>query len=98
MKRSMHRKLLIPVILLLVATVALELLNIHLSQQLASDSVDVKRLQESIARYDETNQILNAKLLEQTSFENISKKATAMGFVQSSKYISLHTPNLSYSR
>lgn len=94
----MHKKLLIPVIILMITTVALELLSIHLSQKLASNSVDVKKLQDNIARLDEENQILNAKLLDQTSFEVLSKKATAMGFVQSSSYISLHEPKLSYSR
>lgn len=94
----MHKKLIIPVIILMLVTVVLELLSIHLSQKLASNSVTVKKLQDSIASLDEENQILNAKLLEQTSFEEVSKKATAMGFVPSTNYISLSQPVLTYSR
>lgn len=95
---KLHRTLYLPVVILLLSTICLELLSIHLSQKLASDSISVKKLQDNIAKLDEENQILNAKLLDQTSFEEISKKATAMGFVESSGYISLHEPKFSYSR
>jgi cell division protein FtsL len=69
--------------------VGLELLNIHLSGKLASDSMTVKKLQQSIAKLDEENQILNTKVLFETSFETISDKAKKLGFVVDHSYISL---------
>jgi hypothetical protein len=94
----MHRTLYIPVAVLLLLTIGLELLSIHLSQKLASDSITVRKLQESIATLDEENQILNVRLLNQTSFEEISKKATAMGFSENAKYLTLQEKKLSLSR
>lgn len=95
----MHRKLYLPVMILIVATVALELLNIHLSSKLASDSVTVKKMQQNIATLNEENQILNSKVLAQTSFETISQKAATLGFVQDHAYIFLRNQvKLSYSQ
>lgn len=88
----MNKKLTIIAALLLVTSISLELVNIHLSGKLASDSVAVKALQLSIARLNEENQILNSKVLAQTSFEIISSKAASLGFVQNSSYISLRNP------
>ena len=88
----MNKKLTIIAIVLLVVTVVLELTNIHLSGKLASDSVTVKSLQSSIAKLSEENQILNSKVLAQTSFEVISSKAVALGFMQNTSYISLRNP------
>lgn len=85
----MHKALYITVILLFLLAVGLELLNIHLAGKLASDSVTVKKLQQSIARLDEENQILNSKVLQETSFETISEKAKMLGFVVDHNYISL---------
>lgn len=82
----------------MIATIVLELLNIHLSGLLASNSITVKKLQTNIAKLDEENQILNSKVLAQTSFETVASKAAELGFVQSSSYISLRQSNLSYSR
>jgi len=87
----MNKILLFSVILLFVTAVGLELLNTHLSGNLASDSVTVKKLQSKIAKLDEENQILNQQVLEKTSFENISQKATQLGFVKDHNYISLRS-------
>lgn len=95
----MHKTLFITVISLFLLAVGLELLNIHLSGKLASDSVNVKKLQQSIARLDEENQILNSKVLQETSFETISSKAKTLGFVEDHTYISLQTgTKLSYQQ
>lgn len=95
----MLKKLYIIAILLFVLTVVLELLNIHLSSKLASYSITVRTLQSNIAKLDEENQILNSKVLDQTSFEIIASKAAQLGFVENHSYISLRNPaNLSYSK
>ncbi len=94
----MHKKLYIPVALLLLLTIGLELLSIHLSQKLASDSVMVKKIQSNIAKLDEENHILNSKVLSQTSFEVISQKATLLGYVEGPSYISLRKPYLTYNQ
>lgn len=84
---------------MIIFTVSLELLNIHLSGKLASDSVEVKKLQLSIAKLEEENQILNSKVLSQTSFEAVASKAAQLGFVEDHRYISLQSNSkLSYSR
>lgn len=88
----MNKKLTIIVIILTVVTVGLELSNIHLSGSLAADSVAVKSLQSSIAKLNEENQILNSKVLAQTSFEVLSSKAAYLGFVPNNSYISLRSP------
>ncbi len=94
----MNKFLTIIVLLLAVSAVGLELLNIHLSSKLASDSVSVKKIQASIATLDEENQILNSQVLDQTSFEAISQKATQLGFVSNQSYISLRQVKLSYNQ
>jgi uncharacterized membrane protein (Fun14 family) len=94
----MHKKLYLPVAILLLLTIGLELLSIHLSQKLASNSVMVKKIQSNIARLDEENHILNSKVLAQTSFEVISDKASALGFVEGPAYISLRKSFLSYKQ
>lgn len=93
----MNKFLIITVILLALFTVGLELTNIHLSGTLASDSVSVKKIQSNIARLDEENQILNSRVLNETAFETISKKAQLLGFVEDHSYISLRSQvKLSY--
>lgn len=92
----MHKKLYIPVVFLLIATIGLELLSINLSGKLASDGVRVKQLQNNIANLDEENHILNSKVLSQTSFESISEKAILLGFIEEPTYISLRPRHLSY--
>lgn len=77
------------VLLLALFTFCLELLNIHLSGKLASDSVNVRALQDRIASLNEKNQILNTKVLDLTSFEIIASKAGSLGFVSTHSYISL---------
>lgn len=95
----MYKKLYFPVIILLIMAIGLELLNINLAGKLASDSVAVKKLQINIAKLDEENQILNSKVLDQTSFETISSKAASLGFVEDHAYISLRNQvKLSYSQ
>jgi len=95
----MNKILTVFVLILAVSAVGLELFNIHFASKLASDSVSVKKLQASIAALDEENQILNSQVLDQTSFESISKKATLLGFVSNQSYISLRTQvKLSYNQ
>jgi cell division protein FtsL len=95
----MHRKLYIPILVLAFLAIGLELLSINLSGKIASDSITVKKLQTSIARLNEENQILNSKVLDQTSFEMIASKAASLGFIEDHSYISLRNQsNLSYSQ
>lgn len=97
-KSKFHRTLYLPVAVLLVLTIGLELLSINLSQKVSSESTVVKELQESIALLDEENHILNTKLLKQTSFDEISRKATSIGFVEDAEYILLQEPKFTFSR
>lgn len=93
------KKLYTVVLLLALFTFGLELLNIHLSGKLASDSVAVRALQDSIGNLNEKNQILNTKVLDLTSFEMIASKAGSLGFVLTHSYISLKNQvKLSYNQ
>ena len=93
------KKLYTLVLILALFTFGLELLNIHLSGKLASDSVTVRALQDRIDNLSEKNQILNMKVLDLTSFETIASKAGSLGFVSTHSYISLKNQvKLSYKR
>lgn len=94
----MHKKLYLPVFLLLLTAIGLELLNIHFAGKLASDSVTVTKLQKNIATLSEQNQIIQSQVLSQTSFEMIASKAAALGFIENHNYISLHQTKLSLSQ
>ncbi len=84
------KKIYFLIILLIVVTGFLGLVNIHLSTKLASDSVEVKKLQISIDNLEEKNQIINSKILEIASFETLASRAAELGFKDASNYISLH--------
>lgn len=84
------KKIYLLIILLLVTASFLGLFNISLSSRLASDSVKVKKLQTNIDKLEEKNQILKSEVLEITSFEVLASRAAELGFVDATKYISLH--------
>lgn len=93
------KKLYTLVIVVAIGAFVLELVNINLSGRLASNSVSVTKLQQSIARLDEQNQILQTQVLTLTSYENIASVAAGLGFVPATNYISLqNSVKLSYSR
>jgi len=94
----MTKKLYIPVVALAFIAVVLQLVNIHLAGIVASDSVTVKKLQDSIGKLNEENQVLKSQVLTETSFESIASRAAALGFTESNKYITLRQLHLSYSR
>lgn len=84
------RKIYILIVVLAIVSGVLGLINIHLSSKLASDSVEVKKLQTDIAKLEEKNQILKSEILEITSFEVLASRAAELGFVEATEYISLH--------
>lgn len=86
----MNKKIVLPIVLLALVALGLELFNIHLAGALASDSVEVKKIQEKIAVLEERNQIIETKILERASFEVVASKAAELGFVKADSYISLH--------
>ena len=95
----MLRQIYLSVVLLAVVALGLELVNIHLSSKLASDSVTVRKIKDNIAKLDEKNQILYSKVLELTSYEMVASKAADLGFEENHSYISLHNQTkFSYSR
>lgn len=83
------KKLYTIVLLLAIFTFGLELLNLHLADKLASAGVTVRKIQENIAKIEESNQVLNIKVLELASFETVSSKAISLGFIKTQSYISL---------
>lgn len=86
----MKRKIYLSIIVLSITALVLELVNIHLSGRIASDSVAVKIIQERIGKQAERNQIMQSKVLELTSFENVASRAGELGFKEADSYISLH--------
>lgn len=83
------RKLYIIIFILFLLAGGLEVLNINLSDKLASDGLTVRKIQENIDKIEEENQVLNVKVLELTAFETISSKAGQLGFVPAKSYLTL---------
>lgn len=83
------KKIYFLITILVIIAGTLGLLNIHLSSKLASDSVEVKKLQANIDALSEKNQIVHSKILEVTSFETLASRAAELGFIEASHYISL---------
>lgn len=87
------------ILLLALFAFGLEILNIHLSDKLASDGMVVRKVQDNISVIEEENHVLRTKVLELTAFEIISSKAAVLGFKPAQSYISLkNQTKLSYKR
>lgn len=80
------------IVILALFSGALELFNLHLSSQLASDSVEVREMQASLQKYHEKNEILTSQILDYSSFDKLASKAATLGFKESRSYISLNPP------
>ena len=80
------------IIILALFSGVLELFNLHLSSQLASDSVEVRQMQMDLQKYREKNEILTSQILDFSSFDKLASKAAALGFKESQSYISLNPP------
>ncbi len=98
-KFEIMKKLYIFIVILGIFAIGLEVLNINLSDKLASDGLEVRKIQGNIDLIEEENQVLNIKVLEFTSFDTVSLKAKESGFVQAKNYITLNNQTkLSYKR
>lgn len=80
------------IVILTVTAGGLELFNLHLSSRLASDSVEVKKVQDKLKSYKEKNEILNSQILELASFDKLASRAAVLGFKESGSYISINPP------
>ena len=70
----------------------LELFNLHLSGKIASDSVEVKKIQKNIAELEEKNEVLNSQVLSYASLETVASRAADLGFATAQNYIFLNSP------
>lgn len=79
---------------LMLAAIAgiLELFNLHLSGKIASDSVEVKKIQKNISELQEKNEVLNSQVLSLASLDIVASKAANLGFMQTQNYIFLNSP------
>lgn len=80
------------VIMLLIVAIALEVINIYLSNKLAADSISVKKLESELSGFEQKNQNLKSDLLALTSFDQIASKAADAGFVEPKEAITLTSP------
>ena len=81
----------IVVILAIIAGV-LELANLHLAGKIASNSIEVKKIQQEIALLQENNEVLNSHVLSLASLDTVASRAAQLGFVDNQSYIFLNSP------
>lgn len=82
-------------ILFLVITFGiLEVINIHLSNSVSTNSIYASGLKTKVEGLQEKNTILKTEVLKYTSYEFISSKAATLGFVENKKSaLSVSGPN-----
>lgn len=80
------------IVILIAVAVFLEGVHIFLSNRLAANSIFVESLKKESATLEEEDQSLTGRVLEKTSYEYISSRAAALGFVTQSNFISLYDP------
>lgn len=82
------------ILFLLVIFGALEVVNIHLSNSISTNSIYASSLQTKVENLQERNTLLKTEILKYTSYDYISSKAATLGFVENKKSaISVGGPN-----
>ena len=80
------------ILFIFVTIIALSLVQIGTSNQISTAGSELAAMQQKVDAYKKENMVLQEKILEASSFTNISKKAEKLGYIPSKKEISLTTP------
>lgn len=70
------------ILVLFVIALGLEIVNVFISNKVASQSISVTKINTKIAQLKEENMILSSQVLSYTSYEAVSKKAELLGFAR----------------
>lgn len=82
------------ILFLLIIFGILEVINIHLSNSISTNSIYASSLQTKVENLAEKNTLLKTEVLKYTSYDYISSKAATLGFVENKKSaISVSGPN-----
>lgn len=69
------------ILVLFFVALGLEIVNVYISNKVASQSVLTTNLSAKITQFKEENMILSSKVLSYTSYEAVSQKAKLLGFL-----------------
>lgn len=78
--------------LLTILTIGLQVVNVFISNTIASGSVEAALLKAEIEKVEEKNEIVKAKLLEYSSFTRVASRAAELGFIDSKSFITVNSP------
>lgn len=86
------KKPLLLIIFFIITIITLSIIQVGTSSKLSTTGIELEKLQSQIDQYKKENMILEEKVLEASALINVSKKAEALGFVQSRSHIYLSSP------
>lgn len=75
-----------------ISIVSLWVTQVVISNRLSTTGIELEKIQSEIAKYKKENTLLEEKVLAASSLLNISKKAKALGFVESKSQVYLNNP------
>ncbi len=90
--RIKMNKLRVLMVLLILSAAALKGVNVYVSNNVTTDSIEASKLKAEIAVYEQQNKNLSAKIYALSSFETVASRAAELGFHEAKEVISLDTP------
>ena len=76
----------------IISIISLWVTQVVISNRLSTTGIELEKIQSEVAKYKKENTRLEEKILEASSLMNVSKKAKALGFVESKSQIYLTNP------
>lgn len=80
------------IVFLIISTLLLEMVNIFLTNRMATDSIEASQLKKELAVLTQENNVIRAKVYELASYESVASRAAEFGFKEAGGAISLDTP------
>jgi cell division protein FtsL len=80
------------IILIIGIIVSLSIIQVSVSNSLATTGIELGKLEEQITAYRKENKLLTEQYLTLSSFQNIASQAADMGFVEAKSQIVLTNP------
>lgn len=77
---------------LILTVVFLQIVNVFLSNTIASGSVEAATIQSEIEKVEEKNVILKTELLQHSSLTRIASRAAELGFKDTKTFVTVNTP------
>lgn len=86
------KKPLLLLIFFIIIILSLSIIQVAVSNKLSTTGIELENLQSQITKYKKENTLLEEKVLEASSLINVSKKAKALGLVETKSQIYLSNP------